>query len=64
MIASEKIAARFHSLMLFSLWANDCHGLVWWCANEQTELAHAPYDWHAVERELGLLRIDGSPGRY
>ena len=60
-IASEKIAADFIRSCLFSLWANDCHGLVWWCANEQTELAHAPYDWHAVERELGLLRIDGSP---
>ncbi|HPT99837.1 MAG TPA: glycoside hydrolase family 2 TIM barrel-domain containing protein, partial [Armatimonadota bacterium] len=60
-IASEKIAADYIRSCLFSLWANDCHGLVWWCANEQTELAHAPYDWHAVERELGLLRVDGSP---
>lgn len=59
-IASEAIAADFIRSCLFSLWANDCHGLVWWCANEQTELAHAPYDWHAVERELGLLRVDGS----
>lgn len=57
-IASEKIAADFIRGCLFSLWANDCHGLVWWCAHEQTELAHAPYDWHAVERELGLMRVD------
>jgi endo-1,4-beta-mannosidase len=59
-IASEKIAADFIRACLFSLWANDCHGLIWWCAHEQTELAHAPYDWHAVERELGLLRVDKS----
>ncbi|MHB8996576.1 MAG: glycoside hydrolase 5 family protein [Armatimonadota bacterium] len=59
-IASEKIAADFIRTCLWSLWANDCHGLIWWCAHEQTELAHAPYDWHAVERELGLLRVDKS----
>ena len=59
-IASEAIAADYIRACLFSLWANDCHGLVWWCAHEQTELSHAPYDWHAVERELGLLRVDKS----
>ncbi|MEI6502946.1 MAG: cellulase family glycosylhydrolase, partial [Armatimonadota bacterium] len=57
-IASEKIAADFIRSCLWSLWANDCHGLIWWCAHEQTDLAHAPYDWHAVERELGLMRVD------
>lgn len=61
MIASEAIAADFVRTCLFSLWANDCHGLLWWCAHEQSHLEHAPYDWCAVERELGLLRRDGSP---
>jgi len=60
MIASEAIAADFLRTCLFSLWANDCHGLLWWCAHEQSHLAHAPYDWCAVERELGLLRADGT----
>jgi len=60
-IAGEAVAADFIRACLFSLWANDCHGLVWWCAHEQSELTHAPYDWHAVERELGLLRVDKSP---
>ncbi|MEN6356269.1 MAG: beta-galactosidase trimerization domain-containing protein [Armatimonadota bacterium] len=61
MIASESVAADFARSCLFSLWANDCHGMLWWCANDQTNLAHAPYDWKAVERELGLLCTDGSP---
>lgn len=61
MIASEAIAADFIRTCLFSLWANDCHGLFWWCAHEQSHLAHAPYDWCAVERELGLMRLDRSP---
>jgi hypothetical protein len=61
MIASEAVAGDFMRSALFSLWAHDCHGLLWWCANDQTNLAHAPYDWCAVERELGLLRTDGTP---
>lgn len=61
MIASEAVAADFIRTCLFSLWANDCHGLFWWCAHEQSHLAHAPYDWCAVERELGLMRLDRSP---
>lgn len=59
MFASEEVAAHFVRATLFSLWANDCHGLLWWCASDQTHLEHAPYDWCAVERELGLLRVDG-----
>jgi hypothetical protein len=60
MLASEKVAADFARTALFSLWANDIRGFMWWCAHDQTELEHAPYDWCAVERELGLLRVDGS----
>jgi len=60
MIASEPVAAAFARSCLFSLWAHDCHGMIWWCAHDQTELTHAPYDWKAAERELGLLRVDGT----
>ena len=59
LLASENIAADFLRTSLFSLWANDCHGMLWWCASDQSHLEHAPYDWCAVERELGLLRVDG-----
>jgi endo-1,4-beta-mannosidase len=59
-IASEAIAGDYTRSCLFSLWANDCHGLMWWCANDLTQLGYAPYDWHSVERELGLLRLDGT----
>jgi hypothetical protein len=53
-------AARFVRVNLFSLWANDCRGFLWWCAFDQTRLAHAPYDWVAVEQELGLIGEDGA----
>ena len=61
MLSSEAIAADYIRTNLFSLWAHDCHGLVWWCAHEQSHLTHTPYDWFAVERELGMLRLDRSP---
>jgi len=61
MIADEDIAADYIRTALISAWAHDLRGFVWWCANEQSELTHTPYDWDAVERELGLFRLDGSP---
>ena len=61
MIADEDVAADYIRACLFSTWAHDLRGFVWWCANEQSELTHTPYDWDSVERELGLFRIDGSP---
>ena len=60
MMGDWDAAANFVRTNLFSLWANDCRGFLWWCAFDQTRLPHAPYDWIAVERELGLLREDGS----
>lgn len=61
MLASDALAADFIRSCLFSLWANDCHGLLWWCAYDQDHLAHAPYDWNTCERELGLIHADRTP---
>ena len=61
MLASDEVAADFIHSCLYSLWAHDCHGLLWWCAFDQDLLAHAPYDWNTCERELGLLRSDFTP---
>ncbi|MFD2701129.1 cellulase family glycosylhydrolase [Paenibacillus shunpengii] len=58
MISSEQIAGDFARASLFSLWAHGCHGMVWWCAYDQTKLNAAPYDWVAVEGELGLITED------
>lgn len=57
-IASEEVTAAYARMALFSLWAHDCHGLLWWCAYDQNELNNSPYDWNAIERELGLFRAD------
>jgi hypothetical protein len=61
MLAGGETAARFLRSILFSTWAHDTRGLLWWCAYDQTHLSHAPYDWNTVERELGLVRADRTP---
>jgi len=61
MIASDEIAANYATASMFTLWAHDCHGFLWWCAYEQLKLEETPYDWDAVERELGLFRLDMTP---
>ncbi len=61
MLCDEQVAADYIHTVLYQLWAHNCHGLLWWCAAEQSHLTHAPYDWDAVERELGLFRLDGTP---
>ncbi len=61
MIASKENAADYANTILHLLWAHDCLGFMWWCGFEQNHLTHAPYDWNAVERELGLFNADFSP---
>jgi len=55
MIVSEEGAADYLRSVLLSLWRYDCRGLMWWCAFDQGKLTHTPYEWNAVERELGLF---------
>lgn len=59
MVCSEEVAADFARASMLSQWAHGLNGLLWWCANDQTKLQHAPYDWVACEGELGLLTEEG-----
>ncbi len=61
MMVSDEIGGDYARTSSLSSWAHDLRCFLWWCANEQSHLTHTPYDWNAVERELGLLRLDGSP---
>ncbi len=56
----EKASALLRSSM-FTLWANDCRGLLWWCGFDQKHLKHQPYAKNAMECELGLFTKDHSP---
>jgi hypothetical protein len=61
MTCDDEVAGDYARTALFSLWAHDCQGMLWWCAYDQTKLEHAPYDWVSLERELGLIREDRTP---
>ena len=60
-IVSEERAAATMRMQLFSAWACGQPGYLWWCGFDQNRLEHAPYDWTAIERELGLFKSDGAP---
>ncbi|WP_354040336.1 hypothetical protein [Devosia sp. UYZn731] len=60
MVGGDLVSTGFVRANMFSLWANDCRAMAWWCGHDQTELSAAPYDWNGVELELGLLRNDGT----
>ena len=61
MLSDEARAADFMRLNLLSNYINGAAGVMWWCANEQTNLMSDPYTRQMVELELGLRRVDGSP---
>lgn len=60
-IVSEERAAAAMRMQMFSCWAAGVPAFVWWCAFDQGHLDFAPYDWTAIERELGLFMVDGTP---
>lgn len=59
MLASNKKGADYLRVNAHSLWANGSTGLMWWCAFDQ-DFTFAPYDWNGLERELGLMRMNGT----
>lgn len=60
-IVSEERAAAAMRAQMFSSWACGIRAFVWWCAYDQAKLDFAPYDWTAIERELGLFFGSGRP---
>lgn len=61
MICSEKVAAAFLKVNIWSNWANDTRGLLWWCAYDQIMLNTPPYNYQMCELELGMIDIDHAP---
>lgn len=42
---SESRVAAAMRATLFSAWANDLRGFLWWCNADQESLSFPPYDW-------------------
>ena len=59
-VSDERTAAGMRCT-LFSAWANDLMGCLWWCNSDQEVLDFPPYTLTANERELGILRQDLTP---
>ena len=60
-MCDDETGSAFLRTNLYSNWANGSLGLLWWCGCEQVELETAPYSWVMMERELGLLDLEGKP---
>ena len=58
--SDARTAAGMRATM-FSAWANDLKGVLWWCNSDQEVLDFPPYTLTPCERELGMLRQDLSP---
>src|SRR5574344_1193266 len=61
MTASDERSAEYLRSALAAAWANDLRDFLWWCAFDLDRPAMAPYDWVAIERELGLMTSDRRP---
>lgn len=61
MPCSDECAEGFLRVNLYSNWAAGASGVMWWCANDQTNLTTAPYTWIMCEVELGMITTDFQP---
>ncbi len=59
-LCSERSESLFYRALLFSSWAYDCLGVMWWCAYDQNEMSYAPYDWNTIGSAYGFFRADRS----
>lgn len=63
MMASYDTLAAYVRTNLWNLWAEDCRGLLWWCAFDQQDQRQAPYGWEAPGLEHGVFSGDRRPHR-
>ncbi|MBR2860735.1 MAG: cellulase family glycosylhydrolase [Clostridia bacterium] len=60
-ICNDQCGALFLRANLYSAYINGSEGLLWWCANEQSNLTTVPYTTNMCEVELGMFFEDGTP---
>ena len=57
-VCSDERAAGTLRAGAFMAWASGIGEYLWWCAFDQDRLDYPPYEWNALERELGLMTAD------
>jgi len=60
MFGSDEISAEYMKSVMWSLWAGNDLGCIWWMGFD-ADCSEAPYDWQASERELGFMTQDRQP---
>ena len=60
-VCSEARSGAHIRNALYSTWAYGLGSYTWWCAFDQGHLHFPPYDWTAVECDLGLFDKDFRP---
>lgn len=59
--ANKEQAAAIVRTHLWSGFANGSKGLLWWCGFNLGEIERPPYEWSAMEGELGIVYDNGEP---
>ena len=60
-ISGDRRAADYLRASLYCSFAHNLEGYLWWCAFDQAHIPNAPYGWHFLERELGLMKASREP---
>jgi endo-1,4-beta-mannosidase len=61
MIAGRANTANFARASMFSALAHSLSGFLWWCSFDFEKIKKNPYNWVALERELGLFDSESNP---
>ncbi len=60
MIAGRAVTAKFARAAMFSALSHGHAGFLWWCSFDFDKIVNNPYNWVALERELGLFDSNGT----
>ncbi len=61
MYADEQATADYIRCCLYSAWAYDCRGYLWWLAFDQGQLTYHPFYTNNRASTYGMLHEDGTP---
>ena len=61
MYADEEATTDYIRCCLYSAWAYDCRGYLWWIAFDQGQLTYSPFYTNNRASNYGVLRQDGTP---
>lgn len=58
MNCNSEAEADFYRMSLYNSFANDCHGVMWWCAFDRGKIDFQPYKWNSIGSNYGFFDND------